>query len=139
MSDAWGTVTALAGEHAMVRMDDNNGCGRCGEPGGCGGNHLGKMLCRTPSTVLALNPECCGVGARVRVRVGEGALGRSALNAYAWPCLALIAGAVAGSAIGGEAVAIGGAIVGLLVGWLGLRRAQRHAMHDARLQPSIRP
>jgi len=85
-----------------------------------------------------LNPDHCDVGARVRVAVAEGSLGRSALYAYAFPLLALFAGALSGSVCGGEAWAIGGAMGGLLIGWLGLRRAQRQAQQDRRLQISIR-
>lgn len=138
MTDAWGTVTAVDGVQATIRIDDH-GCGRCGEAGGCGGHHLGKLLGATARTFQVPNPEGCGVGTRVRVGVAEGSLGRSALFAYAFPLLALIAGALLGSAIAGEAAAIGGAIAGLLVGWLGLRRAQRRSLTDQRLLPSIRP
>ena len=98
MSEVWGTVTAVDGEHANVHIDDS-GCGRCHEPGGCGGQNLGTLLCPAPSTFRVLNPEHCGVGRRVRVRIGDGAVGRSALHAYALPVLALLAGAMAGSAV----------------------------------------
>ncbi|HNC51953.1 MAG TPA: SoxR reducing system RseC family protein [Accumulibacter sp.] len=138
MSEVWGTVTAVDGEHAHVHIDES-GCGRCHEPGGCGGHNLGKLFCPGPRTFRVLNPEHCGVGRRVRVRIGDGAVGRSALHAYALPVLALLAGAMAGSAWGSEAGAIGGALAGLLLGWLGLWRAQRRRRHDARWQASIRP
>ncbi len=138
LTDTWATVIAVDGEQTTIRIDDS-GCGRCGEAGGCGGNHLGKLLCGTPRTFRVLNPERCGVGARVRVGVAEGSLGRSAVHAYAFPLLALIAGALLESALAGEAAAIGGAVAGLLVGWLGLRRAQRRSLNDARYLPSIRP
>jgi sigma-E factor negative regulatory protein RseC len=137
MTDAWGTVTAVDGQYAYLRMDES-GCGRCRQPGGCGGNPLGQLLCGPPRTFRVLNPDHCDVGARVRVAVAEGSLGRSALYAYAFPLLALFAGALSGSVCGGEAWAIGGAMGGLLIGWLGLRRAQRQAQQDRRLQLSIR-
>ncbi len=133
---AWGTVASVDGEHALIRMDES-GCGRCREVGGCGGNNLAKLLCSTPRTFRVPNPERRPVGARVRVRVGEGSVRRSALAAYAVPWLALLLGALAGSAAAGEAGAIGGALAGLLVGWLGLRRAQRRDAADPRFQPSI--
>ena len=56
MTDAWGTVTAVDDQHASIHMDEI-GCGRCGEPGGCGGKHLGKLLCGTPRTVRVRNPD----------------------------------------------------------------------------------
>ena len=136
MTGAWGTVASLDGEYALIRMEES-GCGRCREVGGCGGNNLAKLLCSTPRTFRVPNPERRSVGERVRVRVGEGSVRRSALAAYAFPWLALLLGALAGSAAAGEAGAIGGAIVGLLVGWLGLRRAQRRDAADPRCQPSI--
>ena len=136
MTGAWGTVAALDGEHALIRMEES-GCGRCREAGGCGGNNLAKLLCSTPRTFRVPNPERRSVGERVRVRVGEGSVRRSALAAYAFPWLALLLGALAGSAAAGEAGAIGGAIVGLLVGWLGLWRAQRRDAADPPCQPSI--
>ncbi|EXI86288.1 MAG: Sigma-E factor regulatory protein RseC [Candidatus Accumulibacter regalis] len=136
MAAAWGTVSAVEGEHALVRMDES-GCGRCREVGGCGGNHLAKLLCATPRTFRVPNPERRAVGEYVRVRIGAGSLRRSALAAYVFPLLALLIGALAGSAWAGELGAIGGALAGLLVGWLGLRRAQRRDAADPRCQPSI--
>lgn len=137
MTAAWGTVAAVDGEHALIRMDEG-GCGRCREVGGCGGNKIASLLCSTPRTFRVPNPEQRAVGERVRVRVGEGLVRRSAWYAYAFPLLALLAAALAGSALAGEAGAIGGALLGLLVGWLGLRRVQRRDASDPRFQPSIR-
>jgi sigma-E factor negative regulatory protein RseC len=138
MADAWGTVTAVDGEHATIRIDAG-GCGRCAEAGGCGGNSLGKLLCSSPDTFCVPNPERVTVGTRVCIVVADGSIGRSALHAYAIPLLAVLAGALSGSGLGGEVGAIGGASLGLIVGWLGLRRAQRCSQRDVRLRPSIRP
>jgi sigma-E factor negative regulatory protein RseC len=138
MTEAWGTITAVDDDEATIRMDDD-GCGRCGEPGGCGGNRHGRLFCSTPRTFQVPNPDHFAVGQRVRVGVFAGALRRSAVQAYALPLLALLAGALTGSVCANEAGAIGGAITGLFVGWLGLRRAQRRNLRDARLRPSIQP
>ncbi|WP_291992745.1 SoxR reducing system RseC family protein [Candidatus Accumulibacter sp. ACC003] len=137
MSGAWGTVAALDGEYALIRMDEG-GCGRCREPGGCGGNHVASLLCPTARTFRVFNAEQRLVGERVRVCVAEGSVRRGALHAYAFPLLALLLGALAGSAFAGEAGAIAGAIAGLLLGWWGLRRAQLRSVNDPRLQPSIK-
>ncbi len=137
MSGAWGTVAALDGEYALIRMDDS-GCGRCREPGGCGGSNAASFLCRAPRTFRVPNPEHRVIGERVRVRVAEGAIGHGALHAYASPLLALLIGALAGSTLADEAGAIVGAVAGLLVGWAGLRRAQRRNTGDPRFQPSIK-
>lgn len=138
MTEAWGTIVAVDEHAATIRIDEV-GCGRCREPGGCGGNPTGKLWCATPRTFRVANPERRVIGERVRIGVAEGALGRSALLAYGFPLLALFAGALAGSALGGEAGSIGGALAGLIVGWLGLCRAQRRGQHDPRFRPSIRP
>jgi sigma-E factor negative regulatory protein RseC len=127
MTEAWGTITAVDGEQATIRMDES-GCGRCGEPGGCGGNIHGKLFCSTPRTFRVPNPDRCAVGQRVRLASSRGLASAQRLHAYALPLLALLAGALTGSACAGEAGAIGGAIAGLFVGWLGLRRAQRQQL-----------
>lgn len=137
MTEAWGTIIAVDGDHATIRMDEA-GCGRCGEPGGCGGNIHGKLFCSTPRTFRVPNPDHCAVGQRVRVGVFAGSLRRSAVHAYALPLLMLLVGALTGSACAGEAGAIAGAIAGLFVGWLGLRRVQRQSLRDPHLQPTIR-
>lgn len=136
MTDAWGTVVAVDEQHATIRMDET-GCGRCGEPGGCGGNHAGKLLCSTPRTFRMANPDGRAVGERVRIAIAAGVLGHSAVKAYVQPLLLLLAGSLAGSAVGEEPGAIGGALAGLVVGWLALRRAQQRYRDDCRQRPSI--
>jgi sigma-E factor negative regulatory protein RseC len=150
MIDASGTIVALegeAGEFALVSIDAD-GCGRCHEPGGCGGGaNIGKMFCRTPTNFRALNPQHAAVGARVRVAIVDGAVRRSALAAYALPVLAVLAGAIGGSAVAGamageasrDACAIVGALAGLVGAWLLLWRGRRNAAGDATLQPVARP
>jgi positive regulator of sigma E activity len=100
---------------------------------------LAKLFCSTPRTFRIPNAEHRSVGERVRISIVNGSVGRSALHAYVFPLLMLLAGALSGSALGDEAGAIGGSIAGLLIGWLGLRQAQRRSRRDPRLQPSIGP
>jgi sigma-E factor negative regulatory protein RseC len=137
MIEASGTVTAQDGRYAIVLMDET-GCGRCHEEGGCGGNNLGKMFCRTPRTFRVLNPGNAAIGARVTIAIAEGAVRRSALLAYGLPLLALFVGAVGGSALAGEAGAIAGAIGGLLFAWLVLRYPRLLGKLDQHSQPYIR-
>ncbi len=61
MTDAQGTVIALEGDEAVVRMDEA-GCGRCHEKGGCGGQNLGRMFCSTSPTYRLHNPGGLRVG-----------------------------------------------------------------------------
>lgn len=137
MIDAPGTITALDGEYAIVRMDET-GCGRCHEEGGCGGNSVGKLFCNAPRAFRVLNPGNSGIGERVIVVTAEGAVRRSAILAYGLPLLALFVGALGGSAVAGELGAILGSVGGLLCSWLALRRAQQRGTLDPRSQPYIR-
>lgn len=137
MIDASGTITALDGEYAIVRMDES-GCGRCYEQGGCGGNNIGKMFCTTPRTFRVLNPGGSAIGDRVTIVIAGGAVGLSAAFAYGIPLLALFVGALSGSALAGEAGAILGSIGGLLSAWLGLRCAKVSGTQNQRHQPYIR-
>ena len=138
MIDAPGTVTEVDGDYAIVLMDET-GCGRCHEEGGCGGNNLGKMFCNSPRTFRVANPGKARVGDRVKVVIAAGAVRRSAALAYGLPLLALFAGALGGSALGGEQAAIAGALVGLLCSWLVLRyHARPGGKSDERSQPFIR-
>ena len=137
MIDAKGTITAVNGDTAEVLMDET-GCCRCHEEGGCGGHNLGKMLCASPRLFQVLNPGKSAVGDRVTIVVAEGAVRRSALLVYVVPLLALLVGALGGSALAGEVGAIVGAVGGLLGAWLILRYAQAHSAPDRHSRPHIR-
>lgn len=137
MIDAQGIITACHGDTAEVLMDET-GCGRCHEDGGCGGNNIGKLLCNSPRTFEVLNPGQSAIGERVTVVIAEGAVRRSALLAYVVPLLALLVGALGGSAVAGDVGAIAGAVAGLLGAWWALRRAQARATPDRRFVPYIR-
>ena len=137
MIDAHGTITALDGDYALVRMDET-GCGRCHEHGGCGGNNISKIFCSAPRTFRVLNPRNSVVGERVTIAIAEGAIRRTAALVYGLPLLALFVGALGGSALAGETGAIIGSITGLLFSWLLLRHAQQSTSADYRSQPYIR-
>lgn len=137
MIDAQGTITAVDGDYAIVRMDET-GCGRCHEDGGCGGNNLGQMFCSTPRTFRVLNPGKASVGDSVRVAIADGAVRHSAVYAYGFPLLALFAGAIGGTVVAGEPGAIVGAFGSLLGAWFLLRRGQLRSKPDQRFQPYIR-
>ena len=137
MIDAKGTITAVNGDTADVLMDET-GCGRCHEEGGCGGHNLGKMLCSSPRSFRVPNPGNSAVGDRVTIVVAAGAVRRSALLVYVVPLLALLVGALGGSALAGEIGAIAGAVGGLLGAWLILRYVQARGTPDRNSQPYIR-
>lgn len=109
-------VTGLDGEYAFIEIKDT-GCGRCHEPGGCGGGlKIGKKRqYRVP------NPGNAIVGDLVTVSVPEGTIRRSALFAYGVPLIFFLAGAFLGMGLASETGAILGSLAGLLCAWLLVR------------------
>ncbi|WP_263772498.1 SoxR reducing system RseC family protein [Propionivibrio soli] len=135
--DASGTVIAVDGGYATVRVNDV-GCGRCHEEGGCGGNNIGRMLCSDSRSFDVLNDAGAEVGEKVTLTVPVGAVRRVAAAAYGIPLMALFAGAGFGMFAAGDGGAIGGAVAGLLVGFVTLRSGvvQRYLQQPGR--PYIR-
>jgi sigma-E factor negative regulatory protein RseC len=115
MVEAKGTVTALDGERAFVRIA-GEGCGRCHEPGGCGGND--------PARIWVLNSGGARVGEEVVIVIHERALFRGALAGYVLPLLGLFPGAALGLGLAGETGSMIGALGGLLAAWA-LQRTRR--------------
>jgi sigma-E factor negative regulatory protein RseC len=137
MSETKGTVVALDGEYAIVRTDDNGGCGRCHESGGCGSANLGRMFCGTPSTWRVLNLRGASVGEQVRVAVVDGAVTAGAALVYVLPLVLLFAGALVGAALYSEAGSIVGSIAGLVAAWRWIADRQKRRDCDPRFQPHI--
>lgn len=134
MIEARGKVAAQDGDHALVQIEDA-GCGRCHEEGGCGGHSIGRALCSTPRLFRLPNPQKLPVGSRVNVLVESDAVRRGATVAYLVPLLSLLLGAILGSWLAGEAGALVGALSGLALAWVFLRRAGRR--ENRSLQPYI--
>ena len=116
MTETRGTITALDGEYALVRIADT-GCGRCHEPGGCGGVNIGKMLCSEPQVFRVLNPLRGDVGQAVNIVIPEGAVRKGAFLAYGLPLLMLLIGAFLGAGFAGDPGAILGGLGGLVVAY----------------------
>lgn len=76
-------VTAVENGYLEVESA-STGCGRCHEPGGCGGVSLGSMLCAKPRRLRVRNdlPGPVQVGDQVDVGVADGILGQAALVTY---------------------------------------------------------
>lgn len=121
-----GVVRELDGETALVEVSQT-GCGRCNEPGGCGGLHPGKILCSSkPRFFRASNPLGAQPGETVSIAVLEGTIGAAATRAYLIPLLCLLLGSgLAELALGaflGRWAAVAGALGGLGLGWVLLAR-----------------
>ncbi len=129
-------VKAIADGEAIVEVPQE-GCGRCHEKGGCGGQHLSQMLCSTQKTYRVRNFAGVEVGDTVTVSIAGGAVRRSANLAYGLPVLAIIAGAMAGTAIAGDSGAILGGGLGALLAWIYARRVLRSVAGSVDFEPRI--
>ncbi len=115
---AEGVVVRCEGARALVQVRRSGGCGRCDEPGGCGGS--GAASC---SEYLVSNPVGASSGQRVLIEVPEGSALRAAALAYGLPLAGVIGGAFAGTWCwgGGDAGSAAGGVGGLIVSLLFVR------------------
>jgi sigma-E factor negative regulatory protein RseC len=139
MTEIQATVIALDGLYALVRTEQQGGCGRCNEPGGCGGNNLVQMMCSSSAREYrVLNPDGAKVGEIVTVSISEGVVGRSALIIYVVPLVSFVVGALlVGLFSSSNWLAVLGSGVCGGLSWMIVRRIQRAVALDARFYPSI--
>lgn len=135
MTEVRGTVSALDGDHALVRIT-GEGCGRCHEPGGCGGGHLTQAFCSSPKIYRVLNSREAKPGEEVVVIIRDRALFRSAIAGYGLPLLGLFLGAALGLGFG-EAVSMIGAGGGLFVAFC-VQRIRRDIFPGPDCEPRIK-
>ena len=116
MTETNGVVSEVSGGVATVEVMATSGCGRCHEPGGCGGGLLnGAKACAKKYEVE--NSIGAKPGDEVTLVAPDGAVLTAALWAYGLPCFAAIAGAALGLAFSGsESASVLGGLAGLLVG-----------------------
>jgi sigma-E factor negative regulatory protein RseC len=135
MAEMKGRVITLDGDHAFVRVSDE-GCGRCHEPGGCGGANLARALCLPPRVYRVGNPRGAKPGEEVVVVIRDRTLFRSAVAGYLLPLSGLFLGAALGLESAGEAGSMIGAAVGLAAAF-GVQRMRR--VRDILLGPDPEP
>ena len=140
MSAEQSTVRAIIRELrdgvALVEVEQG-GCGRCHEKGGCGGQQLTQMFCSTPKQYRVANDVGAEVGDQVIVAVPAGSIRKSANLAYILPLTAAIAGAVLGMPLGGDSGAMIGAVAGLALSFLYIRRHAVRKVEDSASHPHI--
>jgi sigma-E factor negative regulatory protein RseC len=105
-------------EADMVEVEIEQGCGRCHEEGGCGGQNLTQMFAAGPRHYRLRNTVGAGIGDRVAIAIAPGSVRRSANFAYGVPLAALFVGALAGGQLAGDNGAMLGAAAGLLLAFL---------------------
>ena len=122
----------------LVRLEFevNSGCGRCNEPGGCGGVSLAQPVCAKPKSMVLTDTLGLAVGDRVRVAVPDELLSQGITRTYVIPLLLLFAGSLVGAALLPDVLPmqwqitrdVGGMIgagIGLIAAWLQLRSSQQ--------------
>lgn len=129
-----GVVQRLDAGYAWVDVSVAQGCGRCNEPGGCGGVNLARPMAPISRSVRVINDIEAHPGESVGVVIDDRVPLQAALYAYGWPVLGVIAGATCGAvaAPGGNAdlMAALGALVGGLVAAAWGRQRSRGLQQD---------
>ncbi|MBI3141083.1 MAG: SoxR reducing system RseC family protein [Rhodocyclales bacterium] len=133
-------VARVEGDQAYIEVGgQGSGCGRCHEAGGCQSGLLTQLFRPGPRHFRIDNRIGAEPGERVVVRVAEGATLRAALLVYLIPVLFLVAGAFAGTALGGgSASADGAALLGALLG-LGAGALVSFALRKGRPGKAMQP
>lgn len=121
VSEVKAVVKAVDGADVLLEVTQE-GCGRCDQPGGCGGQKLTSMLGSGPTLYRVSNRTGAQVGDCVRLGIPAPVVRRSATLAYVYPLLALILGAALGMEIGGDPGAMLGGLFGIAGAWYWVRR-----------------
>ncbi len=143
-------------EHAQVIALDNNdvwvetqrrsACGQCAANKGCGTATLARVLGNKRSQVRTLNPEATpvAVGDEVVIGINEQALVRGSLAVYTVPLLMLFVFGFLGELLSTQLLVTNQDIlpivlglVGLLLGFVWVRRFTRGIADDVRYQPVL--
>jgi sigma-E factor negative regulatory protein RseC len=113
-------VVRVEGGSAWVCAEPPSSCGACGGKG-CGASLYARLLHPHEPEYAVDNPIQARPGEAVVVGIEDGDLFKAALTAYLLPLALLVAGALLGMRWG-EAYAIAGAMAGLLLSVVWLRR-----------------
>ncbi len=139
MIEARAVVVRAARQTAWVRVDDRpSGCGRCNEPGGCGGARISYAFGRPNEVFEVHNAELFEAGDRVVLTIQDGAALRAAFATYGAPTLGAILGAALGTWLAGDTGAAIGLVGGVVVAFHLARQRVATAPWQRRLSMSIR-
>jgi sigma-E factor negative regulatory protein RseC len=114
-------VMRVDGDTAWVATRAPNSCGACGGKG-CGSSIFARLFHRREPEYPVANPIDASTGDAVIVGIPDGALARATFSGYLVPLALFILGAIAGARLG-DAGAVAGAVVGLALAFLWLRRS----------------
>ena len=138
MSDTRAKVVSIDGDSLVVELSDGAGCGRCHEPGGCGGTSIATMRCAVPQRYQLANPGDVSVGDTVALHLPNDVVRRGAFFGYLLPLLLLLAGAGIGLWFGSEPGSIIGGMTGLAIGALLLKVAGARFQQRHEFEPVVR-
>jgi len=132
-------VSRVEGERVWVECSTKSACEHCQAAKNCGTSAISKALPKRTQQIVARSSLVVKPGQLVEIGIPEDSLVRSALVVYLWPLFGLILGAVIGQQLlsGGDAVVIGGSLVGGGLGALLARRWSVRQTQGDSLQPQV--
>ena len=139
-----GRVVALEPDALWVETIRQSTCGSCAASKGCGHGLLNRIADGRTGYVRVLFGATaagrCAVDDQVRIGIPEQVILRGSLIVYMLPLLCMLAGAAGADSLwpaSAELAAVGGALVGLLLGFALVRlHAWRHRQ-DRVMQPTL--
>lgn len=139
-------VVELNNEGVWVETQRRSACGQCAANKGCGTATLSRVLGNKRSRVRALNPQDTpvAVGDEVVIGIQEQALLRGSFTLYILPLLALFGFGLLGSVLAkqfslsqADAFSALFGLLGLAIGFLGVKWYSHAIRADARFQPVL--
>jgi sigma-E factor negative regulatory protein RseC len=139
-------VVDLNQEGVWVETQRRSACGQCAANKGCGTATLSKVLGNKRNRVRALNPDATpvAIGDEVVIGIEEQALVRGSLALYIMPLFALFLFGLLGSALAeqfslsqADAFSALFGLIGLAIGFLGVKWYSYAIRGDARFQPVL--
>ena len=139
MIEARAVVVRADATAVWVKISDPvTGCGRCNEPGGCGGARIAHAFGRPAEAFRIENTQGFAVGDAVVLSIRDGAALGAAIASYGVPTIGAVCGAALATWLGGNAVAWIGLVAGLVLSYTVTRRMARMRGWKQQLSVSIR-
>jgi sigma-E factor negative regulatory protein RseC len=136
------TIIALENDCVWVETLRQGSCSSCSASAGCGQGLMSKMLPGREHYIRALieqqQLQGLAIGQTVAIEVPDAQILEASAVVYLVPLVLLIAGAMLGTwVLPGDAGAISGAVLGLLLGAVIVRWHARVKRNDQRFQPRV--
>ena len=128
-------VCAVEGGMAEIELS-SFGCGRCSEPGGCGGQSVSRALCGSAKRFWVINSVRAVPGDHVRVGIESSDVRQVATSAYVIPLMYLLGGSLLAAPFGSLSSIFGG-VVGLALAWYRLISCKKSVFRQPQLTERI--